>query len=75
MSRFFDPDGAWCWASQTTDRKPRVEFRALNLLDSYAQCSGENSISSSAQRLIYFSADLKKDILQAYYCDLSLVVT
>jgi chemotaxis protein methyltransferase CheR len=42
--------------------KSRVEFRALNLLDSYASL-GKFDMVFCRNVLIYFSADVKKDIL------------
>ncbi|WMR32888.1 protein-glutamate O-methyltransferase CheR, partial [Metapseudomonas otitidis] len=47
----------------------RVEFRALNLLDSYASL-GKFDIVFCRNVLIYFSADVKKDILTRIHATL-----
>ena len=61
LQKYFDPKGAGRWAIKPAI-KSRVEFRALNLLDSYASL-GKFDIVFCRNVLIYFSAEVKKDIL------------
>jgi chemotaxis protein methyltransferase CheR len=61
LQRYFDPKGAGRWAIKAPIRS-RVEFRAFNLLDSYASL-GKFDIVFCRNVLIYFSAQVKKDIL------------
>lgn len=59
--RFFVPDGG-AWRVRDEIRR-RVTFRSLNLKDSYAAL-GRFDVIFCRNVLIYFSADLKRDILQ-----------
>ncbi len=61
LQRYFDslPGGAWRIRPAV---RSRVEFRALNLLDSYALL-GKFEVIFCRNVLIYFSAEMKKDIL------------
>ena len=59
--RFFMPDGG-AWRVRDEIRR-RVAFRPLNLKDSYAALGRFDAIFCR-NVLIYFSADLKRDILQ-----------
>lgn len=61
LQRYFDLKGPARWAVKAPI-KSRVEFRALNLLDSYAGL-GKFDLVFCRNVLIYFSAELKKDIL------------
>jgi chemotaxis protein methyltransferase CheR len=61
LQKYFDPKGPGRWAIKPTI-KARVEFRALNLLDSYASL-GKFDVVFCRNVLIYFSAEVKKDIL------------
>jgi chemotaxis protein methyltransferase CheR len=61
LQKYFDPKGVGRWAIKPAI-KSRVEFRALNLLDSYASL-GKFDIVFCRNVLIYFSAEVKKDIL------------
>lgn len=61
LQRYFDPKGAGRFAIKPAIRS-RVEFRPLNLLDSYASL-GKFDIVFCRNVLIYFSAEVKKDIL------------
>ncbi len=61
LQRYFDPKGAGRFAVKPAIRS-RVEFRPLNLLDSYASL-GKFDIVFCRNVLIYFSAEVKKDIL------------
>lgn len=61
LQRYFDPKGPGRWAVKPAI-KSRVEFRALNLLDSYASL-GKFDVVFCRNVLIYFSAEVKKDIL------------
>ena len=62
LQKYFDPKGPGRWAIKAPI-KSRVEFRALNLLDSYASL-GKFNVVFCRNVLIYFSAEVKKDILQ-----------
>lgn len=61
LQRYFDPKGPGRWVVKPAI-KSRVEFRPLNLLDSYASL-GKFDIVFCRNVLIYFSAEVKKDIL------------
>lgn len=61
LQRYFDPKGAGRWAVKPAIRS-RVEFRSFNLLDSYASL-GKFDIVFCRNVLIYFSAQVKRDIL------------
>ena len=61
LQRYFDPKGPGRWAVKPAIRS-RVEFRSFNLLDSYASL-GKFDIVFCRNVLIYFSAQVKKDIL------------
>ena len=61
LQRYFDPKGPGRWAVKPAIRS-RVEFRAFNLLDSYASL-GKFDIVFCRNVLIYFSAQVKRDIL------------
>ena len=68
LQRYFDPREAGRWAVKPTI-KSRVEFRALNLLDSYAVL-GKFDVVFCRNVLIYFSAEVKKDILTRIHATL-----
>lgn len=68
LQRYFDVKAPGRWAVKPTIRS-RVEFRALNLLDSYAVL-GKFDIVFCRNVLIYFSADVKKDILRRIHATL-----
>ncbi|PAU87914.1 protein-glutamate O-methyltransferase CheR [Pseudomonas jilinensis] len=68
LNRFFDPLGPGRWAVKPAIRN-RVEFRAMNLLDSYAML-GKFDIVFCRNVLIYFSAEVKKDILRRMHATL-----
>lgn len=61
LQRYFDPKGPGRWAVKPAI-KSRIEFRPLNLLDSYSSL-GKFDVIFCRNVLIYFSADVKKDIL------------
>jgi chemotaxis protein methyltransferase CheR len=61
LQRYFDPKGAGRYAIKAPIRS-RVEFRSFNLLDSYASL-GKFDVVFCRNVLIYFSAQVKKDIL------------
>ena len=61
LQRYFDPKDAGRWVIKPAIRN-RVEFRPLNLLDSYTSL-GKFEIVFCRNVLIYFSAEVKKDIL------------
>lgn len=61
LQRYFDPVGTGRWQVKAPIRN-RVEFRSLNLLDSYAAL-GKFDVVFCRNVLIYFSAEVKKDIL------------
>jgi len=61
LQRYFDKTPAGRWMVKP-EIKSRVEFRALNLLDSYAGL-GKFDVVFCRNVLIYFSAEAKKDIL------------
>jgi len=68
LQRYFDPREPGRWAVKPAI-KSRVEFRALNLLDSYAGL-GKFDIVFCRNVLIYFSAEVKKDILTRIHATL-----
>lgn len=68
LARYFDQPVPGRWTVKQPIRN-RVEFRALNLLDSYAML-GKFDIVFCRNVLIYFSADLKKDILKRIHATL-----
>ncbi|MNJ41319.1 Chemotaxis protein methyltransferase Cher2 [compost metagenome] len=61
LQRYFDVKAPGRWAIKAPIRS-RVEFRSFNLLDSYASL-GKFDIVFCRNVLIYFSAQVKKDIL------------
>lgn len=61
LQRYFDVKAPGRWAVKPAIRS-RVEFRSFNLLDSYASL-GRFDIVFCRNVLIYFSAQVKKDIL------------
>ena len=61
LQRYFDVKSPGRWAVKPAIRS-RVEFRSFNLLDSYASL-GKFDIVFCRNVLIYFSAQVKKDIL------------
>lgn len=66
--QFFDPKGDNSWQVKKHIRE-RVEFRPLNLMDSYAAL-GRFDIVLCRNVLIYFNADLKLKILQKIHASL-----
>jgi chemotaxis protein methyltransferase CheR len=68
LQRYFDPKPPGRWALKPAI-KSRVEFRALNLLDSYAAL-GRFDVVFCRNVLIYFSAEVKKDILMRIHATL-----
>jgi len=68
LQRYFDSKGTGRWAVKAPIRN-RVEFRPLNLLDSYAAL-GKFDIVFCRNVLIYFSAEVKKDILKRIHATL-----
>ena len=68
LTRYFDeaPPGQWTVKMPV---RSRVEFRQLNLLDSYS-ILGKFDIVFCRNVLIYFSADVKKDILRRIHATL-----
>ncbi|MDG9927174.1 MULTISPECIES: protein-glutamate O-methyltransferase CheR [unclassified Pseudomonas] len=68
LQRYFDAKGPARWAVKPAI-KNRVEFRALNLLESYAVL-GKFDVVFCRNVLIYFSADVKKDILTRIHATL-----
>ena len=68
LQRYFDPKGPGRWAVKPAI-KSRVEFRALNLLESYAAL-GKFDVVFCRNVLIYFSAEVKKDILTRIHATL-----
>jgi chemotaxis protein methyltransferase CheR len=61
LQRYFDPKGPGRWVVKPAI-KSRVVFRPLKLLDSYSSL-GKFDIGFCRNVLIYFSAEVKKDIL------------
>ncbi|AFM32735.1 MULTISPECIES: protein-glutamate O-methyltransferase CheR [Stutzerimonas] len=68
LQRYFDVKAPGRWAVKPAIRS-RVEFRVQNLLDSYAAL-GKFDIVFCRNVLIYFSADVKKDILKRIHATL-----
>jgi chemotaxis protein methyltransferase CheR len=68
LQRYFDATTPGRWAVKPAVRS-RVEFRVQNLLDSYAAL-GKFDIVFCRNVLIYFSADVKKDILRRIHATL-----
>ncbi len=68
LQRYFDKTPAGRWKVES-EIKNRVEFRALNLLDSYAGL-GKFDVVFCRNVLIYFSAEAKKDILTRMHATL-----
>ncbi|MNF46696.1 Chemotaxis protein methyltransferase Cher2 [compost metagenome] len=68
LQRYFDPKGPGRWAIKAPIRS-RVEFRSFNLLDSYAAL-GKFDIVFCRNVLIYFSAQVKRDILMRLHATL-----
>lgn len=68
LARYFDQLGPGRWAVKSAIRN-RVEFRAMNLLDSYSML-GKFDFVFCRNVLIYFSADVKKDILRRIHATL-----
>ena len=68
LARHFDQLAPGRWALKPALRN-RVEFRAINLLDSYSML-GKFEIVFCRNVLIYFSADVKKDILRRIHATL-----
>ncbi|WP_085675892.1 MULTISPECIES: protein-glutamate O-methyltransferase CheR [unclassified Pseudomonas] len=68
LQRYFDTKGPGRWAVKPAIRS-RVEFRSFNLLDSYASL-GKFDIVFCRNVLIYFSAQVKKDILMRIHSTL-----
>lgn len=68
LEKFFDKidDGNWRIKSMLRDR---IDFRPLNLMDSYAGL-GKFDIVFCRNVLIYFNADLKRQILQKIHASL-----
>ncbi len=68
LQRYFDklPEGRYAIKSEV---KARTDFRALNLLDSYAGL-GKFDVVFCRNVLIYFSAEVKKDILTRIHATL-----
>lgn len=68
LQRYFDAGLPGRWTVKPAIRS-RVEFRVQNLLDSYAAL-GKFDIVFCRNVLIYFSADVKKDILRRIHATL-----
>lgn len=68
LERYFDQSADNCWRVKSSVRD-RVDFKALNLLDSYAGL-GRFDIVFCRNVLIYFNADLKRQILQKIHAAL-----
>jgi len=68
QDRYFDETAPGEWTVKAPIRS-RVEFRQLNLLDSYS-ILGKFDIVFCRNVLIYFSADVKKDILRRIHAPL-----
>jgi chemotaxis protein methyltransferase CheR len=68
LERFFDktPQGNWKVKSVLRDR---IDFRPINLMDSYAAL-GKFDIVFCRNVLIYFNAELKRQILQKIHASL-----
>lgn len=68
LQRYFDPKTPSRWTIKPAIRS-RVEFRALNLLETYAAL-GKFDVVFCRNVLIYFSAEVKKDILTRIHATL-----
>ncbi|RRW15810.1 protein-glutamate O-methyltransferase CheR [Stutzerimonas stutzeri] len=68
LQRYFDLKAPGRWAVKPAIRS-RVEFKVQNLLDSYAAL-GKFDIVFCRNVLIYFSADVKRDILKRIHATL-----
>lgn len=68
LQRYFDLKAPGRWAVKPAIRT-RVEFKVQNLLDSYAAL-GKFDIVFCRNVLIYFSADVKRDILKRIHATL-----
>lgn len=68
LREFFKPSGENRWEINS-QLKQRVRFRALNLLDSYI-AMGKFDIIFCRNVLIYFSSELKQDILRRIHAAL-----
>ncbi len=68
LQRYFDPKAPNRWTIKPAIRS-RVEFRALNLLETYATL-GKFDVVFCRNVLIYFSAEVKKDILTRIHATL-----
>lgn len=68
LTRYFDELAPGRWSVKMPVRS-RVEFRQLNLLDSYS-ILGKFDIVFCRNVLIYFSAEVKKDILRRIHATL-----
>lgn len=68
LDKFFDktPEGSWRVKSLLRDR---IDFRPINLMDSYSAL-GKFDIVFCRNVLIYFNADLKRQILQKIHASL-----
>lgn len=62
LERYFDKQSDIAWRVKSVV-KDRIDFRSLNLMDSYASL-GKFDVVFCRNVLIYFSADLKRQILQ-----------
>jgi chemotaxis protein methyltransferase CheR len=68
LQRYFDVKSPGRWVVKPAVRS-RVELRVQNLLDSYAVL-GKFDVVFCRNVLIYFSADVKKDILKRIHATL-----
>jgi chemotaxis protein methyltransferase CheR len=68
LERFFDKASESTWRIKPFLRD-RIEFRSINLMDSYAAL-GKFDIVFCRNVLIYFNADLKRQILQKIHASL-----
>lgn len=68
LERYFDKPSEQLWRIKSLVRD-RIEFRTLNLMDSYAAL-GKFDIVFCRNVLIYFDADLKRKILQKIHASL-----
>ena len=69
MQKFFRPHTDSTW-QVVPEVRQRVEYRSLNLLDNYQQL-GKFDIIFCRNVLIYFGADLKRDILTRLHAALN----
>lgn len=68
LERYFDNPNPSTWRVKSFV-KERIDFRSLNLMDSYAAL-GKFDIVFCRNVLIYFNADLKRQILQKIHASL-----